>query len=458
MTMNSRKVVSAPTFKTSDPAVFVKHDKGRRVVIAGVREMDSDLAVGYFGKVVEASGGANLLDFGVWIDLLFPHVIGIFGTRGTGKSFDLGVLSECISGMSGVVSGHLPASATVIFDVQDQFWTLGFMPDAALAEDRRHLEELQRWGLSPAALEQLHVLVPQGVETELPNVTVFRVDPDQLSSDDWLALLELERYSPMGQALLALLRSCSSCEPAALAAACLQEGVLTSFQAGTVDALRWRLDALVGTDLVGSPGIDPEDLLVTGRTTVFLLRTLPDALRNLCAGVMIRLLTDRMSRSQRERKVARRLGIPQDGEVLPDRLWIVLDEAHTFAPREGTTASTAPVIDYVKRGRDAGLSLVFATQQPAAVDNRLMSQVDMTITHALSFEVDLQAAVARMPTRTSVTYERGGFRLSSLGDVIRSLDPGEALIADSCNGRVFAVRVRPRRSAHGGHVPTSVGG
>lgn len=124
-----------------------------------------------------------------------------------------------------------------------------------------------------------------------------------------------------------------------------------------------------------------------------------------------------------------------------------------IAPREGKTAATDPIVDYVKRGRDAGLSLVFATQQPSAVDNKLMSQVDMTLTHALGFEADLQAAIARMPTRASVSYERSGFKLPSMADAIRSLDPGEAVVADAANGRVFIVKIRPRLSAHGGNTP-----
>ena len=69
-------------------------------------------------------------------------------------------------------------------------------------------------------------------------------------------------------------------------------------------------------------------------------------------------------------------------------------------------------------------------------------------------ESDLQAAIARMPTRTSVSYERSGFRLPSLMDVIRTLEPGEAVIADSANGRIFVVKIRPRVTAHGGTTPT----
>ena len=112
-----------------------------------------------------------------------------------------------------------------------------------------------------------------------------------------------------------------------------------------------------------------------------------------------------------------------------------------------------PLIDYVKRGRDAGLSLVFATQQPSAVNHKLLSQVDLTLTHTLGFEADLNAAVARMPTRTAVDYEIDSQKVGSLKDVIRSLRPGEAVVADGFSDRIFVAKIRPRVTAHGGSTP-----
>ena len=162
-----------------------------------------------------------------------------------------------------------------------------------------------------------------------------------------------------------------------------------------------------------------------------------------------------MGRVQQARKVARReKGIRVESDVeLTGRLWTVLDEAHILVPSDGVTAATGPLIDYVKRGRDAGLSLLFATQQPSAVDSKLMSQVDITLTHMLGFEADLTAAIGRMPTRSSIDYEVDNERAGTIGDVIRSLAPGEAILADSASPRAFIVKVRPRRTAHGGETP-----
>lgn len=448
----TKKVLSTVTFRTAESSVFLNTDNKERGVSVGARS-DENTIRGFIGKVAEQSGGSSLLDYGVWCDLSFPHVIGIFGTRGTGKSFDLGVMVECVAGIPQVVEGKPPRAASVIFDVQNQFWTLGLPPSEALPEDSGHIAWLQEWGLSPASVSDVRLWRPSGCDSSLPNTLEFRISPEQLQGDDWLALLELDRYSPMGQALLALLDETGNLEPNALYAASATSPALGAFQPGTVDGLRWRLQALANADLVGLPGLDVAELLVAGQVSVILLRDLAEALRSLTVGVLVRLLAARMGAFHQARRVARRYGRETPAGELPERLWVVLDEAHVIVPREGSTAATGPVVDYVKRGRDAGLSMVFATQQPGAVDTRLLSQVDLTLTHALAFDSDLQAAIARMPTRSSVAYDRGGFVLPSLADTIRSLGPGEAILADSANGRVFLTRIRPRLSAHGGNTP-----
>ena len=448
-----RKVVTSPTVRTKEPSALLNTDNRTRSIAVGARADEKNVSRGLIGKAAEHSGGTDILDFGVWCDLAFPHVIGVFGTRGSGKSFDLGVFVECIAGVSDVVDSPVPAASTIVFDVQNQFWTLALAPDDLLAEDADQISALRQWGLNPAALKNVMLWRPTGCETTLPGTVEFKISPSQLSDEDWLSLLALERYSALGQALLTLLRKADDCRPEALAKM-ISPSLLSSFQLPTIDALRWRLEGLADTGLVGEPGTAIEEFLVPGRISVLLLRDLPDSLRSLTVGVLVRIVAKRMSAHHQAERVARRHGTQRPSGVLPERLWVVMDEAHVIIPRESSTPASEPVVDYVKRGRDAGLSLIFATQQPSAVDTRLMSQLDISVTHALAFEADLQAAVARMPTRSAVQYEKGAFLLSNLGDALRALAPGEAILADTSNGRVFCLRIRPRLSAHGGNTPT----
>ena len=50
--------------------------------------------------------------------------------------------------------------------------------------------------------------------------------------------------------------------------------------------------------------------------------------------------------------------------------------------------SKEALIQWVKEGRQPGLSLVVASQQPAALDMEVLSQCDVIISHALITAVD----------------------------------------------------------------------
>ena len=446
--MKYKKVFSSTRFATRSQSNF-SVDQKLRYLTVGSREGAPRTA--FLGKVIEQGRTSNILDYGIYCDISFPHVVGIFGSRGSGKSFDLGVFLEEIFDSQ----RQITADAAIVFDVQDQFWTLAHMPKGELEEDAQQLKDLSAWGIEPRCVSNLNMWVPEASDTQVPNATRFSIAANQLNSADWLQILELERYSAMGQALLTLLEERGPATPQELMEACEDASVQDNFHPSTMDGIRWRLGSLANSEIISSTGIDVDDMLQPGTLTVVLMRNLSDELRALVVGVISRLVADRLGRVHQARKVARRTGevVDIDSDTLAQRLWLVLDEAHVLVPSDGTTAATNPLIDYVKRGRDAGLSLIFATQQPSAVSSKLLSQVDLTITHFLGFDADIGAAIARMPTRTSVEYELNSQKVGSLNDVIRSLGAGEAFIADGASERVFVAKIRPRASAHGGSTP-----
>lgn len=447
--MKYKKLLTSTRFRTKAQSKFAL-DAANKAVIVGRR--DASLSnTAFIGKVLEQSSTSNLLDHGVMVDIGFPHVIGIFGSRGSGKSYDLGVLVE---GIFHKDRGNV-CDAAVIFDIQDQFWTLGYAPSKKFEVDQEQIKDLDSWGISPAALSEVKVWVPRASDTQVVGAVPFSLAAAQLSQDDWLSILELDRYSAMGQALLTLIAQNPGSTPSQLANLCDTRGVLSNFQQSSIDGLKWRLDSLGSSQVIESNGLAVDDLLRRGQLTVILMRNLSEAIRGLIVGVISRLVADRMGRIQQARKVALRTGqaLPADSDNLTNRLWLVLDEAHVLVPSDGSTAATGPMIDYVKRGRDAGLSLIFATQQPSAVNSKLISQVDMTLTHMLGFDTDLGAAIARMPTRSTIEYEIDHTSIGSMSDVIRSLGPGECIVADQASSRIFVARIRPRATAHGGATP-----
>ena len=76
----------------------------------------------------------------------------MFGSRGSGKSFDLGVFLE------GFLSGQKHHSdAAIVFDVQDQFWTLTHQPQESIDIDQSQIDDLSLWGLNPYGVKETNI-------------------------------------------------------------------------------------------------------------------------------------------------------------------------------------------------------------------------------------------------------------------------------------------------------------
>ena len=88
-------------FISQDHLVKVEYKQAGKHIIFGRTIKNEDYSnLLMLGKIIEQTPGKNYFASNAWLDTTFPHVIYITGTRGSGKSFDLGVLLEGISEMS----------------------------------------------------------------------------------------------------------------------------------------------------------------------------------------------------------------------------------------------------------------------------------------------------------------------------------------------------------------------
>ncbi|MCZ7403242.1 MAG: hypothetical protein O8C61_13560 [Candidatus Methanoperedens sp.] len=104
--------------------------------------------------------------------------------------------------------------------------------------------------------------------------------------------------------------------------------------------------------------------------------------------------------------------------------------------------------EWLRQGRQPGLSVVFATQRPAALHPDVMSQSDIIICHRLTAQDDISALEAVRPT-----YMREG-----IGDSLKKMgmEKGVAFIVDDNSESAHVVRMRPRKSWHGGDEPSAL--
>ena len=117
-------------------------------------------------------------------------------------------------------------------------------------------------------------------------------------------------------------------------------------------------------------------------------------------------------------------------------------------PNKGKTPATLPLITVLREGRQPGISLVLASQQPGKIHTDVISQADVVIAHRITANVDVQALGGLMQS-----YMREGLdkQLSLL-----PTEEGAAIVFDDINEKLYPIRVRPRFSWHGGSAPTAL--
>ena len=130
-------------------------------------------------------------------------------------------------------------------------------------------------------------------------------------------------------------------------------------------------------------------------------------------------------------------------------VWILIDEAAEFLPKNGRTAATDSLIQVIREGRQPGISLILATQQPGEIHNDVITQSDIIISHRLTAKNDIEALNNMMQT-----YLVGDIQkyLNDLPDL-----KGSAVILDDNSERMYPIRVRPKFTWHGGEAPVVLG-
>ncbi|WP_250624375.1 ATP-binding protein [Pinirhizobacter soli] len=429
--------------------------KGRNLIFGRQADGGTESDLIYLGKVFETATGSSMLGTDAWLDTRFPHVIYITGTRGSGKSMDLGVLIEGLATLKSAspIKTDITPVATFLIDTQSQFWTLKYAPKGS--GESEQVEQLRDWGLAPNQLADADVFIPPATQGVMGDEKSLRIRPRDVLHEEWCDLLDQDVYSPQGHLLAEILEKLGQTDFSI-------EDMLTRLREGRIAAsvaessrnvLIYRLSDYARTGLFHPSGLDISKLLSPGRCNIFMLRDLRDDDKALVSAILARQLFLVMGRHHQARRLSNFFDRPNETQALPSRVWLLIDEAHVICPNTGKSLAREALVEYVKRGRDAGLSLVLATQQPSAVDDRVLSQVNISFSHRLTFQSDINAAEARIPTKTLSSLRYGGSKLSDFGDVIRTLDAGYLFVGDHATSRAILIQMRPRITAHGGTSP-----
>ena len=409
------------------------------------------------------------------------QVVAVVGKRGSGKSFTLGVIAEGLAAVGSTPIAEAEGDrAVLLFDPLDVYWTTRYgVAPSENAEAQRHFSlasasDLLGIGFAvdawiPGAANRRNADPPWFRTLELP--------VPGLGLEEWELLLGVNALTdPMGQAFADVLTlvgdtgyhirgeemSAEAIFDLSGLANATGADELSGYHRETIRALRQRLTALQGSGLFSGSGTLLGDLLQRGRLTIVMLGRIPQSYRSAVVAVITRMLIDHRSEAAfAEKRVALDPSLDADEsrslrrtvvEGVP-RTVVMLDEAQSFlAPGESNLARGL-FVRLVKEGRNMGLSAVLATQQPSALDTRVLSQVETFIAHQLVTEPDIRAVrdnlKARLPDRIQYASQELDFP-----GLMRQLPPGIAIVSpadvNTAMKRTFIANIRPRATVHGG--------
>lgn len=371
----------------------------------------------------------------VLIDDSRARAVLICGKRGSGKSYTMGVfLEELVLRDDALI---------IVLDPMRNFHTM-VLPNT---EQERLLWE---WGMVAEGVP-VRLLVPgdpyrrygrevvEAFERRNIEVTPLRLNPGDLPPDGWLELFGIDITMPMG---LALYRAVSKLQRSHerfftvndITAEIQRDPLIRET---SIQALVLRLETAANDwDLFSTRYYDLLEVFRMGTVNVVDLGVLEVgriSLRNLVAAVLVRDLF----RKRRDARLQEELGIPTQ---VP-KVWLAIDEAQEFVPAGKSALAKEPLIQWVKEGRQPGLSLIIASQQPGAIDKEVLSQCDLILCHKVTAAEDVDAI-----NRLSHDYMS-----HELKHYLRQLNrTGEAVAVDDFRETVTIVQVRPRKSRHGG--------
>jgi len=429
----------------------------------------------YLGRLAEAG---PLTD--VRFDTEMAHVIGLFGKRGSGKSYTLGTLLEglCTREASTTISANPRTQAILLFDTLGIFqWVNISLNETSQKETILQQFAVRRgWNIKSELLD-VTIWIPKGSATDgTPSAhKEFTIRCSDFAAEDWGYLLGLNIYQDrMGQLLndafiKVTLEGWHDGEHAHKAVPAYSLGALikcaetdrelvTTYAAETRRALRQQLSTYQRNPVFADDGTSLREMLKPGCMSVIVMNKMSDELRLIVVSAFLRrLIASRIRASETEKhlKLLDNLSPAEQtqlkatvAEAVPPT-WVAIDEAQNILPSERATSATDVIVKYVREGRNYGLSFVVATQQPTSIDPRILAQVDTLIAHKLTVQGDIDYVKRNMKSNMPDEVKYANAALD-FDEILRGLDIGQALVSNTETERAFLLDIRPRVSVHGG--------
>jgi hypothetical protein len=402
--------------KTPDPGakVYLASDVGLRQVLS--KKQPGAIGSAHIGSLLLRDLGAVPIALDVK-ELVSTHMAILAGT-GSGKSYTAGVLVEEL------LSPHNRA-AVLIFDPHGEYGTL--------AEMRGHAAFADADGYSP----QVKVLTPEDVRIRISSLDYYDIlmllpemsDRQQSILSKAYTILNRHRRGDYRWGVSDLIAAVYEADRT-------QDDEGNEKIGSSAPAIEWKLERLARSQYFHAfEHLAPKDLFEPGQVTVLQMNEISQEEQQvICAAVLRQANLARMN-TQKE------LITPEDESYLPYPVFILIEEAHRFAPAHEPSRCKMILRTILSEGRKFGLGVGLITQRPGKLDSDVLSQCMSQFIMRIVNPVD----------QDSLKYgvEAAG---RDLLKELPALTKGQVIISGACVNTPVLCQVRQRRTVHGGET------
>jgi hypothetical protein len=206
----------------------------------------------------------------------------------------------------------------------------------------------------------------------------------------------------------------------------------------SVGALIWRIESVLKRSVVFDDfqELPLDQILRPGQCTILELNEVPEDEQRITAATLLRRIYHARMETSRHRAQ------PGQESYLPYPAFVLIEEAHNFAPANAEVTTTPILKTILSEGRKFGVAVGLISQRPGKLDGDVLSQCMTQCIMRIVNPID-QARIAE-------SVESVGRELMA---ELPALSRGQVIVSGASVNTPVLVQVRPRLTPHGANDP-----
>ena len=334
-------------------------------------------------------------------DIVSQH-ISVIASTGAGKSYTVGVLVE-------ELLKPYNMAPVLIFDPHGEYSSLGEISNNAEF-------------VTPTYRPKVRIVKPKDIKIRISDLLVsdfISIMDDGTMSDKMKTLFRSAFHSLKNNSKKQFTRNELKQEI---------EALRDSNNESTIEGINWRFGKLYASIFDDFQTIPLADYFKVGQLTIMDVSGIEETFQQLIASIMLRRLFD-----AREGTENNRYNESHVDKFLPYPVFLVIEEAHRFAPQSGEAKSKSILKTILSEGRKFGIGVCLVSQRPSKLDADSLSQCMTQITMRIVNPTDQQQIAQSIESASR-----------DLILELPSLSKGQAIISGVAINTPALVKIRKR--------------